>query len=187
MTAPADREASGPELARAALVFALVSGVTVILLGALDALPSVLRGEDRRVHPVPTVQEAERRLRSRLVLPAYFPDTLRWPPALIRVQSSPPAVAMEIQARDGEPRMLLAQSVGADEAPPSQLVPPSPAIGVSTVAVGKLPGKLGRVVGPDGRIWYELSWVTAGHRMVYRSAGSLEELLKMARSAREAP
>ncbi len=187
MNGVAHREASAPELARAALVFALVTAAAVGVLAGLDAAPSLLRGEDRRVHGVANVQEAERRLGTRLVLPAYFPDTLRWPPAAIHLMTTPAAVALDIQSRDGAPRMVLAQGIGSDDALPPQLLPPAEPVTASAIAVGKLPGKLGRVVGPDGRIWNEVSWVTAGHRMVYRSVGSLEELVKMARSAREAP
>ncbi|HZZ83271.1 MAG TPA: hypothetical protein VFE30_01945 [Anaeromyxobacteraceae bacterium] len=189
MSASADREASrkGPELARAALVLGLVTLAAVVTLAALDALPALLRGEDRRVRAVANVQEAERRLRTRLMLPGYFPDTLRWPPSAIRLQVTPPAVTLEIQSRDGTPHMLLAQRVGSDEQLPAQLLPAATTLSSSTVAVGKLPGKLGRVIGPDGRIWHELTWSAGGHRLLYRSTGSVEELVKMARSAREAP
>lgn len=189
MSAAAERSGpgAGPELARSAAVFLLVTLAAVLLLAGLDAVPSLLRGEDRRVHSVANVQEAERRLRTRLVLPAYFPDTLRWPPSAVRVQVSPPAVALDIPSRDGAPHMVLAERVGADEPPPAPLLPPATSLGASTVAVGKRPGRLGRVIGPDGRVWNELTWLAGDHRMVYRSTGSVDELLKMARSAREAP
>ncbi len=190
MSATAERRepaGPGPELARTAAVFLLVTLASVLLLAGLDAVPSLLKGEDRHVRSVASVQEAERRLGTRLVLPGYFPDTLRWPPAAIRVQVSPPAVALDIQSREGAPRMVLAERVGADEPPPAPLLPQATSLGASTVAVGKRPGKLGRVIGPDGSVWNELTWLAGDHRMVYRSTGSVDELLKMARSARESP
>jgi hypothetical protein len=39
----------------------------------------------------------------------------------------------------------------------------------------------------DGEVWWELSWTYRNRSVVMRSRGELEQLLEMARSAREAP
>jgi hypothetical protein len=39
----------------------------------------------------------------------------------------------------------------------------------------------------DGEVWWELAWTYRSRSVVMRSRGDLEQLLEMARSAREAP
>jgi signal transduction histidine kinase len=108
-----------------------VGGLAAVLVGAalvlsfLDALPAWLAGEARDVRRARTVDEAERRLRARLVVPSYFPDTLAWPPRAVRFTLGVPgAAALHVDGRDGRPRALIAETVTPGEIP-ERLVPPA--------------------------------------------------------------
>ncbi len=163
-------------------VLALAAGA----LALLDGVPSWLVGDARAVRRAATVDEVERRLGARLFLPAYFPSTLRWPPARIRFTLGPPgAAALGIDGRDGAPRLLLVQTV-APGAIPQELVPDAALLDRSPVGAGVLRGTISRIV-QDGEMGWQLTWEHGGRSLLLRSRGPVEELLRMARSAREAP
>jgi hypothetical protein len=46
---------------------------------------------------------------------------------------------------------------------------------------------LRRIVGPDGHVWRELVWRQKGRQVVLRSSGSVEEMMRMARTTRDEP
>jgi hypothetical protein len=174
------------ELVQSVTAPLVVTLAAAALLSALDSLPSLIAGEPRGLGRASTVEEVERALRTRLVLPSYFPSTLAWPPRRIRYRvGRPGAVALTIDDRDGKPRLLLAETTGPGPIPP-QLVPPSEALSRSPVAVGPLRGILSRVV-DDGNMAFEVTFELDGRRVLLRSRGSLDELLRMAKSTREAP
>jgi hypothetical protein len=176
------------ELLRAAAWLAVVGAVMLGALAALDAVPAWINGESRDVRLARSLEDAERRVRARLVLPAYFPDTLDWPPQRIRVLAGqPPAVVLQVAARaGGETRLVLAQTIGPGEIP-ERLLPPAGALDDTTVAVAGSQARLRRIVGPDGQIWREVAWTQGGRTLVARSKGNLDELLRMVRSARVQP
>ena len=172
------------ELLRSVLTLLLVLGGTAGLLAALDSAPGCIQGVPRGVRPVKTVQEAERRLRARLALPAYFPDTLRWPPSAIRVvQDASPAAALAFEGRAGGVELWLAQTVAGDGPISPSLLPKVTVLGKGTVAIGAEEATLSRIVGEDGTIWHEIAWHQFGRRLALRGKGSLDELIRMARSA----
>lgn len=183
---PAARPAR--ELARSVAWLVVVLAVAMGMLAVLDSVPAWLVGEDRDLRTARTLEDAERRVRARLVLPGYFPDTIAWPPERIEVlPGRPPAVLMQFVERAGRaPHLVLAQTVGAGEVP-ERLLPRAPPVDETAVAVAGADGALRRIVGPDGEMWRELSWRQDGRSVVVRSRGTVEELLRMARSARVQP
>jgi hypothetical protein len=176
------------ELARSALLLAAVLAVAAGVLSLVDRVPAWLNGEDRDVQLVGSLEEAERHVRARLVLPAYFPETITWPPERIRVlHGDPPSVSLVFADRaTGAQRLVLTQVFGR-AAVPERLLPSAGAIDESRVAVGRIPARLRRIVGPDGAVWRELEWEQEGRTVVARSSGSVDELVRMARSARVQP
>ncbi|HYQ80841.1 MAG TPA: hypothetical protein VEP68_05030 [Anaeromyxobacteraceae bacterium] len=176
--------ATGKELLRALATLALVMGGATAGLAALDAAPAWLQGEPRGVRRLASVDEAERRLKARLYLPAFFPDRYRWPPSTVRlILGDPSSVALGFEAREGGLALQLAQTVGG-EGPVSPLVlPPAEALQRSAVRLGSEEATLARVLGEDGKIWHEVAWRQGGRTLVLRGRGGVEELLRMARSA----
>lgn len=170
------------EGARALWILVLVLGGTVATLALLDAVPGWLRGEPRGVRRVATLDEAERRLQARVLLPAFFPDGYRWPPATVRyTRDEGGAVELTFLDREGAPALVLAQTVGAASAMPAAVPARAAVIQQQSASLGT-DGVLARVVAEDGTLWSQLEWNASGRRHLLRSRGSLEELLRMARS-----
>lgn len=168
-----------------AAVLLVTAGATLLLSG-MDAVPGWITGEPRYVRKAGTVQEVERRLRARLVLPYYFPSSLVWPPRRIRYTVGPPgAAALTVDDRDGAPRLFVAETVAPGRIP-DRLLPDAQIMTSSPVAVGPTRGTLSRVV-EDGVMGWQLTWEQGGRSLLVRSRGTVDELLRMARSAREAP
>ena len=164
----------------------VVTGAAAVLLSAVDAVPGWITGEPRHVRKAQTVQEVERRLRSRLVLPYYFPSSLAWPPQRIRYTLGPPgAAALAVNDREGTPRLFVAETVAPGRIP-DRLLPDAQILSSSPVAVGPARGTLSRVV-EDGVMSWQLTWEQGGRSLLVRSRGTVDELLRIARSAREAP
>jgi hypothetical protein len=167
---------------RALWVLVLVVGSAAAMLAGLDAIPTWLHGEPRGVRRVAAVEEAERRLRARVQLPAYFPDTYRWPPAAVRVTSEDGgAVSLAIAGRDGAPALLFAQRVGGPGPLPAALLPEAAVILRQAGPLGE-GSTLSRVVGEDGTLWSQLEWTGGGRRHLLRGKGPLDDLIRMARS-----
>lgn len=177
------RAATAAEALRAALSLAAVVLCAAALLSALDAVPAWIAGEPRDLRHARTIEEAERRLRARLLLPAFFPSALAWPPREVRWVAGPPgAAALAVSGQDGAPHLVLAQTVGPGELP-RVLLPEAAVLDRAPVAVGAAEGTLSRVV-EDGAVAWQLSWTQGGRSLLLRSRGTLDELLRMARSVR---
>ncbi len=186
MTASVDAGAAragdpGSELARMLASFFWVFGATVASLALLGWLPVWLGGGRGAVH-VATVQEAERRLGARVLVPGYFPDRLSWPPVEVRVAGGRHgSVLLAFGSRDGPPvELLQAIEPGAPIAP--ELLERRTVLKTSPATVGGRPATLSDVLS-DGRREHELGWELQGRAMALRSAGDVEELFRMAKSA----
>jgi hypothetical protein len=176
------------ELLRIAATLGVVLGTTALLLAGLDKVPYLLRGVPVGVVHVADVAEAQRRMGARLLVPAYFPDTLAWPPARIDMVLGPPAtVALRITNRVGdregrEEQLRIAETASGLGPLPRDLWPEAKVLHVTRVTVGDEETELLRVLTDDGVFWHELSFTLAGRRISLRSRGGVEELLRMARS-----
>jgi hypothetical protein len=187
MTGPAQGAARLPaaELRRTLVGLAAVLAGAALLLLAADAVPAWIAGEPRDVRRVASVAEAERRLRVRLFLPGYFPDTIVWPPRTVRMTGGPQAgAALEFDGSDGRPRMLLVQAARPGEIS-ERLLPPAQGLDPAPAPLGAIGGTLRRIEGADGEVWQELSWRRGERRVVLRLRGTVEQAVRMARSARE--
>jgi hypothetical protein len=171
-------------LGRALAGWAVVILGAALLLGFLDALPGYVSGRPRGVTAVGTVEQAERALRARLRLPAYFPDSLRWPPVAVDIYPGPPAAAAVAFAGSAgnDVRLVVCQTLEPAESIPAKLLPPGLFLEAARTSVGDQPGTLARIQLDDGRIVHELTWRDAGRLMALRFDGSVEQLMTLARS-----
>lgn len=192
LAAPRGPVASGGAPSLAAEVFRALGGLALVLaafsaaLWALDGVPAWITGEPRGVRKATTVQEVERSLRTRLVLPSYFPATFAWPPSRIRfVTGAPGAVALWLEGRGGGAGLFLAETVAPGPLP-SQLLPEVQVLDHVPIALGSSQGTLSRVV-EEGIVVWEVSWQQGGRSMLLRSRSGSDVLVRMARSARESP
>jgi hypothetical protein len=169
------------EGARALWTLTLVLGGAALALATLDAVPTWLHGEPRGVRRAVSIEEAERRLQAKVLLPAYFPDTLRWPPSTVRLTRDEGGSALSFLGADGAPALFLAQTAGHDGALPAGLRGRLAVIQQQSAPLGD-GAVLARVVAEDGTLWNQLEWSAAGRHFLLRGRGSLDDLIRMARS-----
>jgi hypothetical protein len=154
------------EGARALWTLILVLGGAVATLAVLDAIPGWLHGEPRGVRRVASVEEAEKRLQARTVLPSYFPDTYVWPPAVVRfTRDEGGAVGMTFTDRSGAPALVYAQTVGSTGPLPAGLAGRAAVIQQQSAPLGE-EGTLSRVVAEDGALWNQLEWTARQRRFL---------------------
>lgn len=153
------------------------------LLRAVDEVPGFLTGTSRGVVRHPSVQSAEHQLRARLLLPAYFPDRLAWPPADVRTATGPPrSAALLFEGRGGSlDRLLLVQTLSVGPAPRT-LLPRGEEFDPRKIEVKGRPARLHDVRLPSGEVWQELSLTVGERRVTLRYEGPGNELLRMAGS-----
>jgi hypothetical protein len=184
VTAGAERAGgAGGELTRMIASFVWVLGATIATVAVLGALPRWISGEPRAIRHASTIQEAERRLGARVLVPGYFPDHLAWPPAEIRVAGGRRgSVRLGFAARDGGAGLEVLQATSDDEPIAPALLRDRTVLRTTRTAVGSAPATISDVL-VDGRPAREIAWTLHGRAMILRSAGDLEEMFRIARSA----
>lgn len=173
---------AGLEVVRMLATFVWVAGATVVTLAVLGATPGWITGEKGTVREVATIQEAERRLGARVLVPGYFPDRLVWPPKAIHVAGGRRgSVRLDFAARSG-PDLHLLEATREGEPIAPELLGARTVLRTSRASVGKLPATLSDVL-VDGTLHRELAFDLNGWAVVLRSSGDVEELFRMARTS----
>ena len=167
-------------------VLLVAIGLTAGGLRIVDGLPAWLSGEPRSVQAYDTVDELERVVRTRLLLPAFFPETLQWPP--VRVLRSAgtgrPTLVAFLGRASGRERVILCQTLEGDAPIPARLLAPGAVLEQRGVEVGPSPATLRRVRDTRGTVWTELTWVEQSRRILIRVVPEMSdtELMRLARS-----
>lgn len=170
------------EGARALWTLTLVLGGAAIALATLDSVPTWLHGEPRGIRRAGSIEEAERRLQARVIVPSYFPDSLRWPPSTVRfTRDDGGSVALTFLGKDGGPALVLAQTTGERATLPDGIRGRLAVIQQQSAPVAA-DAVLSRVVAEDGTLWNQLEWTAGGRHHLLRGRGPLEDLFRMARS-----
>jgi hypothetical protein len=188
MTATATAGAGGAgarrgELLRMCVTFVWIFGAAVAAVTVLGAIPRWVAGESKGLRHAASIQEAERRLGARVLVPGYFPERLEWPPAEILVAGGRRgSVRLAFAARDGGARVEFLQATRDGEPIRPELLAGRTVLRTSRAVVGSVPATLSDVLA-DGHPARELAWELHGRAVVLRSAGDMEELFRMARSA----
>ncbi len=173
---------AGAELARMLASFFWIFAATAVAIAALGALPGWLVGDAGTARRCATLEEAERRLAARVLVPGYFPDRLAWPPTEIRVaRGRRGSVRLAFAARNGAAVELLQATRDGEPIAP-ELLEGRTVLHEGRAAVGAVPATLSDVL-VDGRAAHELAWELHGRAMILRSAGDVDELFRMAKSA----
>ncbi len=174
---------AGLELTRMLASLVWVLGATTAAIAVLGAMPRWMTGDSRAVRGVTTIQEAERRLGARVLVPGYFPDHLAWPPAEIHVAGGRRgSVRLAFAARDGGPGVEMLEATRDDEPIAPDLLRDRTVLRTDRTSLGSVPATISDVI-VDGRAAREIAWTLHGRAMILRSAGDLDELFRMARSA----
>ncbi len=173
---------AGLEVVRMLATFVWVAGATVVTVAVLGAMPGWITGDKGVVREAASIQDAERRLGARILVPGYFPDRLLWPPRAIHVAGGRRgSVRLDFAARSGPPVYLLEATREGDPIAP-ELLGDRTVLRSSRTAIGNHPATLSDVL-VDGTLHRELSFDLGGWAVVLRSSGDLEELFRMARTS----
>lgn len=173
---------AGLEIVRMLATLVWVTGATVVTLGVLGAMPGWITGDRGVVREAASVQDAERRLGARVLVPGYFPDRLLWPPKAIHVAGGRRgSVRLDFAARSG-PDLHLLEATREGEPIAPELLGDRTVLRTSRASVGKLPATLSDVL-VDGKLHRELAFELNGWAVVLRSSGDVEELFRMARTS----
>jgi len=173
---------AGLEVARMLATFVWVTGATVVALAVLGAMPGWITGDKGIVREAASIQDAERRLGARVLVPGYFPDRLLWPPRAIHVAGGRRgSVRLDLAARSG-PEITLLEATREGEPVAPELLGDRTVLRTSRTSVGKIPATLSDVL-VDGTLHRELAFQVGGWSIVLRSAGDVEELFRMARTS----
>ena len=164
---------------------AVVAAAASSLL-VLDAVPWLVQGVVRGVVAHRSIEDAERALGATLLVPAFFPQTYRWPPAEIRTVGRPDRAAAFtiLPASPGRTPLLVVQSLDGEARTPERLLPSGKELHrVSFDLAGKEAVMTDVFLPPDGA-FHDVSFVADGRRVVIRFRGDPEEILKIAASLR---
>ena len=165
-------------------VLATTLALSAVALRVADTVPAWLRGEPRGVREYGSLEALERDLRTRLLLPAFFPDTLEWPPERVALSAGdgrPTLVTFHDRER-GSTGLVIAQAIAGDYPIPARLLPPADPLDASVVRIHDASARLSRVRDRGGQTWTELSWVAQQRRVVMRFSGPDAQLIRLARS-----
>ena len=193
MTAPADDHRVSPgrrtALASAAALRSLtLLGVLVVGLATglriVDELPALVAGVSRGARRLPSVEAIARASSLRMPLPAFFPDTIEWPPSDVLVFGPASASLAFRLRRSRETGLYIAASAGQPNVP-RQLLPAAEPFQSEPTTIGGRPATASRVRDGNGAVWNQLAWTANGGARLVRYRGTLDELLLIAGSMGE--
>jgi hypothetical protein len=166
-------------------VWLLAVAAAAFGLRLADALPRLALGVPRGVVRARDVLQLERESGRRMPVPAYFPDTIQWPPAEARLHTGGSA-AVWFRLRTGSGIALIVAT-----APPgtreiaAAVLPASVELQREAGSLGSRPAVVSRVRDAEGTLWQQVQWQLQGQIILVRYRGSLDELLKIAGSVHE--
>lgn len=172
-------------LARMVGVWLLAILAAAAALRVADAVPRVLLDVPRGVVRPPDLASLERASGRRMPMPAYFPDSLGWPPAEVRLHSGGSAAIWCRQRPAGGLGLVLATAPPGARAIAAAVLPPAVELQRELASLGARPASVSRVRDQDGAVWQQVEWETPRQIILLRYRGTLDELLKIAGSVRE--
>jgi len=171
---------TGAELARMLGTLLWVVGGAAAVLAVLGAVPGWLTGE-AGARGASSIAEAEARLGARILLPAFQPARLGWPPTEIRTAGGRRgSVLVGFTPREGAP-VEIVQACEPGRAIDAPLLEGRNVLSERRTLVGARPARLA-TVSIDGAVWQELAVDVGGRAVLLRTRGDVDELYKIAHS-----
>jgi len=192
MNAAAPAHAIGHQSRRPVWTAAVVSTATfaALLTGfalglrALDEVPGIVTGLARGVRRVDSLAALEREASRPSSIPAYFPDTLAWPPDMLLVFGGSSTAVSFRHRQAGTTWLLVAARAGTGEIAP-QILPPATPLQAESTTVRRLPATVERVLDRNGVAWYQVRWHTSATTHLVRYRGTLDDVMLIANSIDE--
>ena len=155
------------------------------VLRVADAVPRVALGVPRGVERAPDLATLERATGRRMPVPAYFPDSLEWPPAERRMHTSGSAAIWCRQRPAGLFALIVATARAGPQGIAAAVLPASVELQREDGLLGGQRASVSRVRDAAGAVWQQVQWQTPDGIILVRYRGTLDELLKIAGSVRE--
>jgi hypothetical protein len=163
----------------------LVVVAAAAALRAADALPRLALGVPRGVVRAADVADLERRSGRRMPVPAYFPDTIEWPPAESRLHAGGSAAIWCRQRAGGGIALIVATAPPGADGIDAAVLPASVELQRERAMLGERQAAVSRVRDEDGALWQQAAWPGRGQIILVRYRGTLDELMKIAGSVHE--
>jgi len=163
----------------------LVMAGAVAALRVADALPAAALGMPRGVRRFATLGDLQRTAGRRMPIPAYYPQTIEWPPSEQRFFPGGSAAIWCRQRSDGVPWLVIATAPTRPGVVAPQVLPASADLQRSDGALRGRPAVLSRIRSSDGALWQQIEWQGPHGIVLVRYRGTLDELMKIAGSMYE--
>jgi hypothetical protein len=175
--------AAGP--ARMVVIWALVFSAAAAGLRVADALPGAALGVSRGVLRPANVAALERDSGRRMPMPAYFPEAIAWPPAELRLHSGGSASLWCRQRAGSGLALVVAAAPAGTRGIAAAVLPAAVELQREEAPLDARVATVSRVRDADGAVWQQVQWTAGRQIILVRYRGTLDELLKIARSVRE--
>ena len=172
-------------LGRLVLTWLLVVAASAVALRLADALPRAALNLPRGVTRAADVAELERASGRRMPMPAYFPDTIAWPPADARLHTSGSAAIWCRQREGRDTALIVATAPRGARGVADQVLPASVELQREQAVRGNRALAVSRVRDADGAVWQQVQWQSAAQIVLVRYRGTLDELLTIAGSVND--
>jgi hypothetical protein len=163
----------------------LVVAGAVTALRIADVLPGLALGAPRGVRRFATVMDLERASGRRMPVPAYYPNSVEWPPSEQRTYPDGSASIWCRQRSQGAPWLIIATAPAGASVVAPQVLPRSAELQRGEGSLGGHPAVLTRVQDADGAVWQQIQWRSPREIVLVRYRGTLEELMTIAGSMYE--
>jgi len=172
------------EIPKLILAPLLIVGLIALALYLLGIVPGYLQSPVGGVEEYDSIEEAESELGLEILIPAYFPSYLSWPPAKIQGQLEPiPMTQVLFLDSDRHTSALLIYQIISDrEDLPIDLPWIETVLQEMPVTINGNDGELIMGRGTDGQLVNGVHWIEDGVHFVAVTTHPVQELLTLARS-----
>jgi len=178
------RRPAWPAVVRSTAVIVVLLTGFALALRALDEFPGRATGVARGVRRVDSMPALERHLSRSMPIPAYFPDTLTWPPHTLLLFGGTSASMSFGHRQTGTTWLIVAIGFGTASVAP-QVLPPATPLQTESTVVRRAAATVDRLLDRDGVIWYQLTWHELGTTRMVRYRGTLDDAMLIASSIDE--
>ncbi len=166
------------------LVPVVVVGMVALALYLLGMVPAYLQSPVGGVKEYDSIEEAESELGFEIVVPAYFPSYLSWPPARIlgKLEPIPMTQVLFLDSDRHTSALLIYQIISDREDLPIDLPWIETVLQEMPVTINGNDGELIMGRGTDGQLVNGVHWIEDGVHFVAVTTHPVQELLTLARS-----
>lgn len=165
------------------IIFVAMAVATMVVLSLLNWVPNIFQKDGLRKYK--TIEDAKAEIKlSKLYLPSYFPQYLKWPPSEIYGRRKPAKmVLMHFVNYDKKDVVLsVMQAESSDPHPLKSRIEPVKTRKKEPVLIKGRRGELSLSLCAGGEPCNLVDWESEGYTFTIIAKDSVEELLKIAES-----